>query len=88
MNTEQDVKDFWNEVIRLQKQNESADPIIEYRLYYDDSGNITSGYPLITNRPEPSDLPIGSYIIVSKEDYQYSSDKVVKNGLLEKKRIL
>jgi 5-formaminoimidazole-4-carboxamide-1-beta-D-ribofuranosyl 5'-monophosphate synthetase len=88
MNTEQDAENFWNEVNRLLEQNESPDPIYEYRLYHDSDGNITSGYSLIINRPEPADLPKGSYIVVNREEYENRSDKIIKDGVLEKKRLL
>lgn len=87
MSTEQDAENFWSEVKRLQELNESPDPIYEYRLYYDADGNITSGYPLITNRPKPNDLPDGLYVVVTQVDYKNHSDKIVKDGALQKKRL-
>ena len=88
MNTEQDVENFWNEVNRLLEQNKSADPIYEYRLYHDSDGNITSGFPLIINRPEPEDLPKGSYVVVNRDEYENHSGKIIKDGTLEKKNIV
>ena len=88
MNTEQDVENFWNEVNRLQKLNESPEPVYEYRLYYNESGTIISGYPLIINRPEAQNLPTGPYIVVSKDEYENHSDKIVKNEVLKKRIIV
>lgn len=87
MITEQDVEDFWNEVKRLQELNESPDPIYEYRLYYDSKGKIVAGYPFITNKPVHEDMPSGAYIVVSKADYENHVGKIVKDGVLQKKRL-
>lgn len=83
MSTEQDAADFWNEVKRLELANQTEDPVYEYRLYYNQHGTITSGVPVITNRPLP-ELPEGEYLIVTYEDYTHSHDKCVKNGQLQK----
>jgi len=85
MTTDKDVQDFWEEVRRLELANQSPDPVYEYRLYYNDSGEITAGIPVIVNRPLP-DLPQDPYIVVSLDEYRNSANKVVHDGRLEKKR--
>ena len=87
MSTEQDAADFWNEVKRLELANQTEDPIYEYRLYYDQEGNITAGVPVIINRTLP-DLPAGDYVVVSYEDYTQSHNKCIKHGQLQKKRLM
>lgn len=87
MTTEQDVKDFWDEVKRLEIANQTPDPVYEYRLYYDANGDITSGIPVIINRPLP-ELPEGNYIVVTHEEYKSSANKHVVDGKLCKKSII
>ena len=85
MTTEKNVLDFWEEVRRLELANQSPDPVYEYRLYYDDRGEITAGIPVIVNKILPN-LPKDSYLVVTLEEYRDSANKVVRDGRLEKKR--
>ena len=84
MNTEQDAEKFWNEVNSLLRENQTDDPIHEYRFYYDETGEITDRISVVTNRPLP-ELPEGSYILVSREQYTTSDNMLVKSGILVKK---
>lgn len=84
MNTEQDAENFWNEVNTLLQQNQTADAIHEYRIYYDDLGEITDRISVVTNRPLP-ELPENSYITVSREQYMNSDNMIVKSGMLIQK---
>src|SRR6056300_362646 len=85
MTTEKNVLDFWEEVRRLELANQSPDPVYEYRLYYDDRGEINAGIPVIVNKILPN-LPKDSYLVVTLEEYRDSANKVVRDGRLEKKR--
>lgn len=80
MNTEQE---FWEEFKTLQQANESADPVIEYRIYYDQEGRVLLGTPVVLNRELP-ELPDDDYIVVSKEQYHNLGNEIVKNGELVK----
>ena len=67
-------QEFWDEVARL------IEPIvpleIEYRVYYDDDGNIYR-CSMIDHEP-------GDYIVVSKEQYDLPSHyKVIKGTLVK-----
>jgi len=86
MTTDKDVQEFWEEVRRLELANQTPDPVHEYRLYYDDHGEITASIPVIVNRPLP-DLPTGPYITVSLDEYRNSANQIVRQGRLEKKRL-
>lgn len=87
MNTEQDVQKFWDEVKQLELANQSPDPITEYRLYYNETGDIVHNLSVIINRELP-ELPEGPYIVVSLEDYKNSANKVIVNRRLEKKNLI
>lgn len=55
----------------LQAMTVTADPVIEYRLYYNDSGDI-----IACSMQEPLDLP--NYVVVEKSVYElYHRYKVV-----------
>lgn len=83
MNTEQDATEFWNEVRRLEQQNESPEPVYEYRLYYDDSGKIVSGQ-VINQNSSTTTADQGQYLVVSKDEYDNCANKIVKNAVLVK----
>lgn len=84
MNTEKDTENFWSEVNELLQQNQTDDPVNEYRIYYDESGEITDRISVVINRPLP-ELPADSYIIVDREQYNHSENMQVKSGILVKK---
>lgn len=89
MNTDNDneaVTLFWNEVNQLMQQNQTDEPKVEYRLYYDEKGWITGGQSVTvqTSANDTSDQP---YIVVSKFDYDNCHDKIVKDGVLAQRKI-
>ena len=66
---------FWAEVASLTKPFEPVK--IEYRLYYNELGEITLG------TADSSDH-LGTYIVVSKEEYEtYFNYRIVKGKLIK-----
>lgn len=82
MSTEQDAAKFWAEVEQLEKSSQSADPVYEYRIYYEEDGTVISGQPVRLDVEDCNPLPTGSYITVSFEEYQNLGSKIVKDGAL------
>lgn len=74
MNQEK-IDAFWAEVAKLTTPFE---PIaVEYRLYYNELGEITSG-------TTDSSEQVGTYIVVTKADYEtYFQYRVVKGKLVK-----
>jgi hypothetical protein len=78
--------DFWNEVNQLMQQNQTDEPKVEYRLYYDEKGWITSGQS-VTEQSAADSASDQPYIVVSKFDYDNCHDKIVKDGVLTQRKI-
>ena len=71
----QDEIDFWQEFASLVVQ--PTTPKIEYRLYYNEFGEITLG----TNTVNDS-MPTGDFLVVTEDEYtHYYQYKVVKGKL-------
>ena len=66
---------FNNLLLALQQMEVTADPLPEYRFYYDDTGRITNCS--MFNHPES-----GKYLVVTKEEYDNYTRYEVKNNKL------
>jgi len=82
MSTEQDAAKFWTEVEQLEKANQTTEPVFEYRIYYEEDGTVVSGHPVRLGIEDGTELPDGSYIVVSFEEYRNLGSKIVKDGML------
>jgi len=82
MSIEQDAAKFWAEVEQLEKNNQSTEPVYEYRIYYEEDGTVVSGQPVRLDVADGNPLPIGPYITVSLEEYRNLGNKIVKDGAL------